>query len=390
MQSTPYITPCVGIRSTSDYSPFGVQLDGRTSESEGYRYGFNGMEKDDEVKGEGNSYTTEFRQYDPRLGRWLSLDPRFDLSMSPYNGIDNNPVKYNDPKGLYTERRAERMKSRAERQGWTTTSTYQSGLSKRSFSFNASKEDISQSGMYTATMNSGGMRSLNRNNTFVSYNGLVETEVIAPRGRSSVSFTIGENTISIGGLKYNEAQNIKNSFDEAVGALESYKRDHYEDPFWDDVGYGVTGLVLLTGVGSLGGGVGALGIAGRCIVPFSRLAILKTIGSVVVQASLNKGNVNVIGALADGFLVFGASQIVGAAFSLEINVLEPDGFEFNTIFDGSITTEQFLTSVIVGSVFDGKIELMKASNIDKKVIDNYILFNQSMSKMVEKSATNGN
>ena len=26
-----------------------------------YRYGFNGMEKDDNIKGEGNSYTTEFR-----------------------------------------------------------------------------------------------------------------------------------------------------------------------------------------------------------------------------------------------------------------------------------------------------------------------------------------
>jgi len=34
----------------------------------GYRYAFNGMEKDDEVKGSGNSYTTEFRQYDSRLG----------------------------------------------------------------------------------------------------------------------------------------------------------------------------------------------------------------------------------------------------------------------------------------------------------------------------------
>ncbi|HYG51075.1 MAG TPA: hypothetical protein VD905_09240, partial [Flavobacteriales bacterium] len=41
-----------------------------------YRYGFNGMEKDEEVKGKGNSYTTLYRQYDSRLGRWLSLDPK--------------------------------------------------------------------------------------------------------------------------------------------------------------------------------------------------------------------------------------------------------------------------------------------------------------------------
>jgi RHS repeat-associated protein len=71
--------------------------------SEGdYRYGFNGMEKDDEVKGEGNSYTTEFRQYDPRIGRWLSLDPLMSKFpwMSPYVAFDNNPIYYTDPYGL--------------------------------------------------------------------------------------------------------------------------------------------------------------------------------------------------------------------------------------------------------------------------------------------------
>src|SRR5690606_30860513 len=68
----------------------------------GYRYGFNGMEKDDEVKGAGNSYTTEFRQYDPRLGRWLSIDPLFSNFpwQSPYAAFDNNPILLVDPKGL--------------------------------------------------------------------------------------------------------------------------------------------------------------------------------------------------------------------------------------------------------------------------------------------------
>lgn len=60
------------------------------------------MEKDDEVSGTGNSYTTEFRQYDPRLGRWKSLDPlmaKFPW-MSPYVAFNNNPVFYIDPLGL--------------------------------------------------------------------------------------------------------------------------------------------------------------------------------------------------------------------------------------------------------------------------------------------------
>jgi len=35
-----------------------------------YRYGFNGMEKDDEVNNsEGTSYTAEFWKYDSRIGR---------------------------------------------------------------------------------------------------------------------------------------------------------------------------------------------------------------------------------------------------------------------------------------------------------------------------------
>ena len=60
------------------------------------------MEKDDEFKGKGNSYTTEFRQYDPRIGRWLSLDPLMTKSpgMSPYASFNNNPLYFSDPTGL--------------------------------------------------------------------------------------------------------------------------------------------------------------------------------------------------------------------------------------------------------------------------------------------------
>jgi len=65
----------VGIVNIADYSPFGVQLDGRTIENGSYRFGFQGMEGDNEVKGQGNSYTTEFRQYDPRIGRFFAIDP---------------------------------------------------------------------------------------------------------------------------------------------------------------------------------------------------------------------------------------------------------------------------------------------------------------------------
>jgi RHS repeat-associated protein len=88
----------------ADYYPFGMPMKDRSSYhlGESYRYGYNGMELDNEPKGNGNSYTTEFRQYDPRLGRWLSLDPLMSQFpwMSPYVAFDNNPVLFTDPLGL--------------------------------------------------------------------------------------------------------------------------------------------------------------------------------------------------------------------------------------------------------------------------------------------------
>jgi RHS repeat-associated protein len=74
-------------------------LPNRHEDASEYRYGFNGMEKDDEVSGEGNSYTSYHRQYDPRIGRWKSIDPKKRAWESPYIGFGNNPIMYMDPKG---------------------------------------------------------------------------------------------------------------------------------------------------------------------------------------------------------------------------------------------------------------------------------------------------
>ena len=93
-------SPCVGIRTCSDYSPFGVELDGRTV-SGGYRFGYQGSEKDDEFKGDGKSIDFGARMHDPRLGRWLSPDPKFALQpgWSPYKFGLNNPIIFVDPEG---------------------------------------------------------------------------------------------------------------------------------------------------------------------------------------------------------------------------------------------------------------------------------------------------
>lgn len=67
----------------------------------GYRFGFNGKERDDEVKGSGNSLDFGARIYDSRLGRWLSTDPEEKNfpSFSPYVSFNNNPIFNVDENG---------------------------------------------------------------------------------------------------------------------------------------------------------------------------------------------------------------------------------------------------------------------------------------------------
>jgi RHS repeat-associated protein len=47
----------------------------RHGSSSAYRYGYQGSEKDDELKGEGNSLNYTFRMHDPRVGRFFAVDP---------------------------------------------------------------------------------------------------------------------------------------------------------------------------------------------------------------------------------------------------------------------------------------------------------------------------
>jgi RHS repeat-associated protein len=70
-----------------------------------YRYGFNGKENDDEVKGVGNELDFGGRIYDPRVGRWLSVDPQRMASPgeTPYRFGHSNPIQFKDPDGNWEE-----------------------------------------------------------------------------------------------------------------------------------------------------------------------------------------------------------------------------------------------------------------------------------------------
>jgi hypothetical protein len=83
-----------------DYHTGGSPLPGRNFNSNSYRYGYNkGSEKDDEISGAGNHFTTEFREGDTRLLIWWGVDPKPRASLSPYSYMDGNPILLNDPDG---------------------------------------------------------------------------------------------------------------------------------------------------------------------------------------------------------------------------------------------------------------------------------------------------
>ncbi|MBK6759161.1 MAG: hypothetical protein IPI24_13945 [Ignavibacteria bacterium] len=92
------------VASQTDYYPFGMIMESRSQATAGYRYGFNGKENDNDVKGTGNQQDYGFRIYDPRVARFLSVDPltKDYPSWSPYpfamnrviDGVDLDGAEY--------------------------------------------------------------------------------------------------------------------------------------------------------------------------------------------------------------------------------------------------------------------------------------------------------
>ena len=92
----------VHVMTIQDVGFFGSRMPGRSSESREYRFGFQGQETDDEIKGEGNSVAFKYRVHDPRLGRFLGTDPleREYPFYSPYSFSGNRVIDAFELEGL--------------------------------------------------------------------------------------------------------------------------------------------------------------------------------------------------------------------------------------------------------------------------------------------------
>ena len=93
----------------NNFYPFGSFQPDRYWSASWYRYGFNGKENDREVRenegagddGEGTHYDYGYRIYDPRLCRFLSIDPEYHKfpNVSPYVYVEDSPINLIDKDG---------------------------------------------------------------------------------------------------------------------------------------------------------------------------------------------------------------------------------------------------------------------------------------------------
>lgn len=88
--------------NATDYYPFGMAMIDRDYNSKNYKFGFNGKENDNDVKGIGNQQDYGMRIYDTRLGKFLSIDPitKEYPDLTPYQFASNTPIWAIDIDGL--------------------------------------------------------------------------------------------------------------------------------------------------------------------------------------------------------------------------------------------------------------------------------------------------
>jgi RHS repeat-associated protein len=94
------------VKKCTYHAPFGCELKGRSLKKTGvnksFRFGFQGQEGDDEIKGDGNSVNYEYRMHDPRLGRFFAVDPL--ASKYPHNSVyafsENSTIAFIELEGL--------------------------------------------------------------------------------------------------------------------------------------------------------------------------------------------------------------------------------------------------------------------------------------------------
>ncbi|WEK35402.1 MAG: DUF6443 domain-containing protein [Candidatus Pseudobacter hemicellulosilyticus] len=98
------------IMETTDYYPFGLAMVGVSAKALKDNYAENKYKANGATEFNNDFdislYETDFRSYDPQIGRFHQIDflATFSFNQSPYSFVHNNPISYIDPMGLDTIR----------------------------------------------------------------------------------------------------------------------------------------------------------------------------------------------------------------------------------------------------------------------------------------------
>jgi RHS repeat-associated protein len=92
------------VLSATDYYAFGMSMKERSWQSDGYRYGFNGKEKDTDIGEEISDF--DARLLNKKIGRWFARDPMEGKypAFSTYGFAGNSPIFLTDPNGKWIVR----------------------------------------------------------------------------------------------------------------------------------------------------------------------------------------------------------------------------------------------------------------------------------------------
>src|SRR5699024_8922113 len=326
----------VAILKENHYYPFGLQHQGyvtnhkifdpiapigrvnlipvRNYLDDSYRYTFGGKEEQPELGL--NWIDHHARNYMPDLGRWMSPDPLAEeySSWSPYNYVMNSPLRFIDPTGMFVEESKDPpveidggalnpVHIIASSSGTNLTAL---GYSKVDFSIRA--QIIRDGGPIATALISAENKGL--------YRPLIDAR--RPYAGFSSEFSAGWNNIDKDGI----------------------------GNFWMNATAVGVGVPLLA-ASPLSAGLFSRGSL--------QAGLLKSGVSASVQFVINQ-QINFVGAFADGFMLPGVGDFVGAG--LDVGWDYNYGFYSNTIFRNKTVSQAFKQG-LVSTMFN-----LKMSGID--------------------------
>ena len=106
----------VQILHMEDFMPYGATAPWRFMDNS-YQFGFTGVLKENLWMNGSPVYGMTFRQYDSRIGRWMTPDPLKNKfpSISPYVYTEDDPINYVDLEGLEKKKRGPNLKGEQKR-----------------------------------------------------------------------------------------------------------------------------------------------------------------------------------------------------------------------------------------------------------------------------------